>query len=152
MDSIGATTAHEAAESTRRLKGWPTTDTELNTLVRNAGNTLRQRSRHLIATNGYAVNAQEGFAAHAVRAGIKPSSMLGVPDQREGLHDLWRQWVEKCDADGRTNFYGLQHLIALALFETGEMFVRIRPRHPSERVPVPFQLGGCKLRDRSNHR
>ena len=53
---IGAATAHEAAESTRRLKGWPTTDTELNTLIRNAGNTLRQRSRHLIATNGYTVN------------------------------------------------------------------------------------------------
>ena len=137
---IGGAAAHEAAESARRLKGWTTTDNELNTLIRNAGTTLLQRSRHLIATNGYAVNAQEGFAAHLVGAGIKPSSMLEQSDQREALHELWKRWTEECDADGRTDFYGLQHLAGLGLFEAGEIFVRIRPRRPSAQLPVPFQL------------
>ena len=137
---VGGAAAHEAASSTRRLKGWTTTNANINTMLRNAGTTLLQRSRHLISTNGYAVNAQEGFAAHLVGSGIKPSSALKVPEQREGLHEAWKGWTEECDADGRTNFYGLQHLVGLALFEAGEIFVRIRPRRPSQRLPIPFQL------------
>ena len=137
---VGGAVAHEAASSTRRLKGWTTNNKHINTMLREAGTTLLQRSRHLVATNGYAINAQEGFAAHLVGSGIKPSSTLEDPDTREGLHGLWRKWTEECDADGRTNFAGLQHLVALALFEAGEIFVRIRPRRPSDRLPIPFQL------------
>ncbi len=75
---IGTATAHEAAESTRRLKGWQTTDTELNTLVRNAGNSN-------IDTRG--VGIRLGFSRLRVERRLP---RLGEAKRRSGQATWWR--------------------------------------------------------------
>ena len=136
---IGAST-HEAAESSRRLKNWPSTNQQLNTMIQGSGRTLLQRSRHLVNTNGYAINAKESFRANLVGAGIKASSLIEEVQERKQLHSVFKRWMAEADADGVTSFYGLQSLIAGALFDAGEVFVRLRNRRLSDRLSIPLQM------------
>ena len=136
---VGAAT-HEAAESSRRLKAFPTTNQQLNTMIQGSGRTLVQRSRHLVNTNGYAYNGKASFQANLVGTGIKPSSLLEDEAQRKAIHKAWRKWMADADADGVTSLYGLQTLIAGAIYEAGEIFVRFRNRRTSDGLSVPLQL------------
>ena len=132
--------AHEAAENSRRLKGWPTTNQQLNSMISSSGNTLLPRSRHLVNTNGYAINAKESFAANLVGSGIKPSSLIKQRQLRESIHAEFKRWIAHADAAGTNNFYGLQEVIAGAIFDAGEIFVRLRDRRPTAGITVPLQL------------
>jgi lambda family phage portal protein len=40
---------------------------------------------------------------------------------------LWLAWTDEADADGLTDFYGLQAMVAREMFVAGECFVRLRP-------------------------
>jgi lambda family phage portal protein len=48
--------------------------------------------------------------------------------------------VTEADAEGITNFYGLQKRVARELFIAGEVFVRLRPRYISDGLSIPLQL------------
>ena len=83
-------------------------------------------------TNGYAANACEAFAANLVGDGIKPSSLIGNGDLRDRVQRLWPAWTDEADADGLTDFYGLQAMVAREMFVAGECFVRLRPRRAED--------------------
>lgn len=113
---------------------------EINTLLSNAGNTLAARARHLTRNNAYARNAVEVFTSYAVGTGVKPNPQAGTPEQRDSVLELFRLWTDEADADGVTDFYGLQRRIAYEVFTTGECFVRFRERRPDDGLLVPLQL------------
>ena len=56
------------------------------------------------------------------------------------IQRLWLAWTDEADADGLTDFYGLQAMAARAMFEAGECFLRFRPRRPDDGLTVPLQL------------
>lgn len=56
------------------------------------------------------------------------------------LQKLWTDWTDEADADGLTDFYGLQRRVGRELFIAGEIFVRLRPRRLSDGLSVPLQL------------
>lgn len=56
------------------------------------------------------------------------------------LQQLWTEWTDEADADGLTDFYGLQRRVGRELFIAGEVFVRLRPRLLSDGLTVPLQL------------
>jgi hypothetical protein len=56
------------------------------------------------------------------------------------IQRLWLAWTDEADADGLTDFYGLQAMSARAMFEAGECFLRFRPRRPDDGLSVPLQL------------
>lgn len=118
----------EGAMAKRRLRGWNPPLENINTLVASGGPKLLARSRELVVTNGYAANACEAFASNLVGDGIKPSSLIGDPDLRDRVQRLWLAWTDEADADGLTDFYGLQAMVAREMFVAGECFVRLRPR------------------------
>jgi lambda family phage portal protein len=93
-----------------------------------------------VVTNGYAANACEAFAANLVGDGIKPSSLIGDADLRDRVQRLWLAWTDEADADGLTDFYGLQAMVAREMFVAGECFVRLRPRRAEDGLLVPLQL------------
>jgi lambda family phage portal protein len=101
---------------------------------------LLARSRELVVTNGYAANSCEAFAANLVGDGIKPSSLIEDADLRDQVQRLWLAWTDEADADGLTDFYGLQAMVAREMFVAGECFVRLRPRRPEDGLRVPFQV------------
>lgn len=130
----------EGAMSQRRLRGWQPPLENINSLVASGGPRLLARSRELVLTNGYAANACESYAANLVGDGIKPSSLIEDGELRDKVQQLWLAWTLEADADGLTDFYGLQAMIAREMFVAGECFVRIRPRRAEDGLLVPMQL------------
>jgi len=130
----------EGAMSQRRLRGWLPPLENINSLVASGGPRLLARSRELVVTNGYAANACEAFASNLVGDGIKPSSLIEDPALRDQVQRLWLAWTDEADADGLTDFYGLQAMVAREMFVAGECFVRLRPRRAEDGLLVPIQL------------
>ena len=126
--------------ATRRLRGWNPPLENINALVASGGPRLLARSRELVVTNGYAANACEAFAANLVGDGIKPSSLIEDTALRDRVQKLWLAWTDEADADGLTDFYGLQAMVAREMFVAGECFVRLRPRRAEDGLLVPLQL------------
>lgn len=138
-------TTFEAVRQARRLRSWKPTDQHINTLLQSGAAVLRNRSRQMTRDNGYAANACESFCANLIGTGIKPSVITeegsGIPeDLKKEIQWLWYDWVDEADADGTSNLYGLQAVIARSLFEAGEAFVRFRPRRDRDGLSIPLQL------------
>ena len=93
-----------------------------------------------VISRAYAANASASFTSHAVGCGIKPSSLVDDADLKDSIQRLWLAWTDEADADGLTDFYGLQAMAARAMFEAGECFLRFRPRRPDDGLTVPLQL------------
>ena len=130
----------EGAMSRRRLRGWQPPLENINSLVASGGPRLLARSRELVVTNGYAANACEAYAANLIGDGMKPSSLIEDAELRDRVQRLWLAWTDQADADGLTDFYGLQAMIAREMFVAGECFVRFRPRRAEDGLLVPMQL------------
>jgi lambda family phage portal protein len=130
----------DAGGSGRRLRSIPTTTTAINTLIRQYGGNIVRRSRYLAANNPYASSAKETYIAAMVGCGIKPSWMNIDKALKKEIQRVFKRWTDESDADGQTDYYGQQALIAGELFEAGECFVRVRERRLSDGFVVPFQL------------
>ncbi|MCB1371896.1 MAG: phage portal protein [Amaricoccus sp.] len=130
----------EAGEASRRLRHFQPSRAHLNTLVAAAGADITARARWLVRNNGYAANAIESWAGNVVGAGIKPSSLIADPVQKAAVQRLWLDWTDEADAEGFTDFYGLQRRVAREIFIAGEVFLRFRPRRPGDGLSVPLQL------------
>lgn len=130
----------DAAQMHRRLRGFRASNLHVNTLIAGAGGTITARARWLVRNNGYAANALEAFAGNVVGDGIKPSSSIADAALKEELQSLWLAWTDDADAEGLTDFYGLQRRATREVFLTGEVFLRIRTRRATDGLSVPLQL------------
>lgn len=131
----------DAARARRRLSQWKPSSGSIRSLMSTDMALMLQRCRDVIRNNPYAAGALDIFAANVVGVGIKPSSLLtDDPALRDEVMQLWLRWTDECDADGLFDFYGMQALIARALFEAGEIFVRKRPRRVEDGLAAPLQL------------
>ena len=135
-----STGGFEASQGNRRLRTFQPSRLHLNTLLVGAGATITARARYLIRNNGYALNAAESWTGNAVGDGITPSSKIANARLKKRVMDLWWNWTDYADAEGLTDFYGLQRRAAREMFVTGETFFVFRPVSPSLGLPVPLQL------------
>ena len=126
--------------SARRLRGFHASRAHVNALIQAAGADLTARARYLVRNNGYAANAVESWAGNVVGTGIKPSARASDPAVKDRLQRLWLAWTDEADADGLTDFYGLQRRAARELFIAGETFARIRVRRAGDGLTVPLQI------------
>lgn len=140
LSASAVASGFEGAMQQRRLLAWRATQENINSLLSAGGDLLRARARQIVRSNPYAANACESFVANAVGCGIKPSVLVQDAALRDELQKLWLRWTDEADADGLTDFYGLQALAARAMFEAGECFVRFRPRRPDDGFSVPLQV------------
>jgi capsid protein len=85
----------EAGLANRRLKGFQPSRAHLNTLIAAAGPDITARARWLVRNNGYAANA--------IGAGIKPSSMIVDSELKAQVQELWLDWTHAADSEGFTN-------------------------------------------------
>lgn len=131
----------DGAGTRRRLSAWQPTDQTINSIMAAQGELLRRRTRSAMRNNPYAAAAGDSFVGNLIGTGIKPSSLMkDRPELREDLMELWADWCLQCDADGVQDFYGMQSVVATALFEAGECFVRFRPRREEDGYVIPLQL------------
>lgn len=131
---------YEGASMSRRLSPWRPNRAHINSILTTEGPMLRARTRQLVANSPYASNASETFVSYATGTGIVPASLIANPEQKAAVQRAFLDWTDEADADGLTDFYGLQSLCARALFDAGEVFVRLRPRLVSDGLSVPLQL------------
>lgn len=132
--------AFDAGKSQRRLRSMPTSAQAINTQIRAYGRTVLARSRYLAANNPYAASAKEAFVSALVGCGIKPSSLTTDASLKAEIQQVWNDWTDEADADGITDLYGLQSIVAAEMFEAGECFIRLRSRFASDGLTVPLQL------------
>ena len=130
----------EGAQHYRRLANFRPADTGINSLLIQAGPALRARTRYLSRNNPYFKRAKRVFVTYSVGTGIRPIPLTKDETVKSALIETWDDWTDEADADGTTDFYGLQALVAGAIFEAGEGFIRRRPRRSSDGLTVPMQL------------
>jgi lambda family phage portal protein len=130
----------DAGRAGRRLRAIPASRVAINTLIRAYGKNVLARSRYLCANNSYVNSAKEEFIAYVVGTGITPNWQVADPKLKAAIQRAFNLWVDDADADGNTDFFGLQALCAAELFEGGEIFVRFRERYATDGLAVPLQM------------
>lgn len=130
----------EAGRTGRRLRAIPSTSQAINSQIRTYGRNVVARSRYLALNNAYAALAKEEYVSAMVGCGIKPSSLVTDKNIKKQIALKWKAWTDEADADGLTDLYGMQGIVAAEMFEAGECFVRFRPRFASDGLTVPLQL------------
>lgn len=127
---------HEAAGTGRRLKSWiPYDASPRREHVKLP--MLRARSRDACRNNPVARAAIERMVTDFIGTGVSPKPMAESEHLRLKLIDAWESWSAVCDADGQTDFYGLQTLALRAMFESGEVLALLEP---NDAGGIPLQV------------
>ncbi|MBA4337786.1 MAG: phage portal protein [Hyphomonas sp.] len=106
-------------------RGWGVgTAGPINPEVGAAGERLRARARYLAQNNPWIANAVANWTASLAGAGIMANSAHPDAATRARLDSEFTLWSDDADADGRTDWYGLQAAICRALIVDGESFVQ----------------------------
>ena len=140
VGGFGVPGGFDATSGQRRLKGFVTSRAHVNARIAASGPEMNARARWLVRNNGYAANAIESWAANTVGDGISPNSSIAQASRKDAVQRLWLAWTDDADAEGLTDFYGLQRRAAREVFMTGEVFLRFRPRRPEDGLVVPLQV------------
>lgn len=131
--------AYEATSTSKRLDDWERTSYGPNA-VNDDADLARARSQDAVRNNPWINNALDLIVTNQVGCGIQPRPKMDDAGLRTELIDLFSDWSAECDADGALDFLALQALWARARVESGECFVRIRPRSRDSGLTVPLQL------------
>ena len=140
VGGFGVPGGFDATSGQRRLKGFTTSRAHVNALIAASGPEMNARARWLVRNNGYAANAIESWAANTVGDGISPNSSIATASRKDAVQRLWLAWTDDADAEGLTDFYGVQRRAAREVFMTGEVLLRFRPRRPEDGLAVPLQM------------
>lgn len=131
----------EAAGTGRRMRNFQPSGEHINAALQRAGRTIIKRARFLVENNGYAGNAVDVWTAWLIGDGIVPRVSGSTAERRKALMRAWNKWIKEADADGQTNYYGLQERAEREAYIAGESFVRFRRRRPEDmRSGIPLQL------------
>jgi len=97
----------------------------INTAIRQGGALLRERSRFLCRENPLAISAKELRTAYAIGCGMLPMPVGLSAPRKKALLKAFYEWCKVCDADGVTDFFGMQATVSDEEFEAGEVFIRL---------------------------
>jgi len=97
---------------------------------------LRGKARSLVQNVPYIATSLDALVANVIGTGITPRF---TGPQADTLNQLWKAWVDVCDADGRLDFYGQLAVAYRAMEQDGEVLLRLRPRRIEDGLPAPLQ-------------
>jgi lambda family phage portal protein len=123
----------DAAQGGRRWTGAPTFG-HPNSEIGASAATMRRRAAYAARNNAWVANGISAIVANAVGAGIKIMPAHSDPAVRADLAARFNAWTAEADADGVTDFYGLQALAVRAMAESGECFAQLVPGEDGLRV------------------
>jgi capsid protein len=121
-----------------------------------ARGTLAARARYAVANNPLAAAGVSALVTQTIGAGIKPSSLHNSTGIKASLNSAFSDWVDVADADGRTDWFGIQAALfrsmavageGLALMLNTEAGLRIRVLDP-EQLDASYTVqleGGARL-------
>jgi capsid protein len=104
------TRSFDGAQNGRRWRGQPEMPATLSAMHAARG-PLARRARYLAGNNALAASGVEAWVSALIGTGIKPQSGHVDPEVRAALNLAFESWTDDADADGLTDFYGLQALL-----------------------------------------
>ena len=132
-------TVYHSAGGGRRAKGWAAPTVSPNDVLGSLP-VIRDRSRAANRNDPFAKSGIGKLVSNIIGTGISPRCQVADETFRRQVHTLWDAWCNEADANGRLDFYGLQAQAVRTWLESGEAFVRLRPRRASDGLTVPMQL------------
>jgi lambda family phage portal protein len=138
--TTGESLPYDAAGTGRRAATWRAAGLGPNAALSYSQSTMVNRSRDAVRKNPLADQAIAVWESNAVGTGIKPQWKTSDAGLNRELGEMFQDWTDEADADGRLDFYGLQALAVRAEKEGGEVFCRLRTRFPEDMETVPLQL------------
>lgn len=130
---------YEATSTRPRVADWERTQYGPNAAF-DDGDIARARAQDAVRNNPWLRRALKILVSHEIGCGLQPRPKIEDAALRKDLLDLWSDWAEEADADGTSDFYGWQGILARARRESGEVFVRLRARYPEDGLSVPLQV------------
>lgn len=140
VSTLAVTPGYEGSSLAPRMSPFMPDRRHINSVLSSEAPLLRARTRQLIANTAHGANASETFVSYATGTGIKPSPVIDNVNQKKQISKAFLDWTDEADADGLTDFFGLQSMVARALFDAGEVFVRRRDRRAEDGLTVAMQL------------
>ena len=130
---------YEADSSRLTTDGWTRIDYGPNTALDQIDRS-RARAQDAVRNNPWLRRAIRLLVSHEIGCGIQPIPRTPDDGANREIAELWAEWVPQADADGTSDYYGLQALKSRARRESGEVFTRLRPRLPSDGLVVALQV------------
>jgi lambda family phage portal protein len=115
---LTGTRSYQAAQGGRRGSALKTMHHPLMSIAASRG-TLAARARYLAANNPLAASGVEAWVSALVGTGVKGQAKAPAP-LRGILNDAFEAWTDEADADGITDWYGMQALIVRRVVIDGE--------------------------------
>ncbi len=139
-----AARSFDAARRDRRTEGWRATGGSANAELAPSLALIRRRSRDLCRNNEWGVNAKRKLVSHIIGTGIMPRPNVTAARAKKAASDAWASFVENCDPEGLTDYYGIQAKLIGEVVEGGAAFLRwyVRPpgfKHNGMSLKVPLQ-------------
>lgn len=108
-----------------------------------ASSQIRPRARNLAVNNPWAANGIDNLVTALVGTGITPVAKIIDKQARRAANATFKKWAKTCDAEGLTDFYGLQARAALSLVIDGEAFVYLKETSNGLKLQIipPEQIG-----------
>ncbi len=131
--------AYEAGSTSWRLEDWSGYSYGPNAALDDL-DLSRARAQDAARNNPWIANGLRLLVSHLIGCGIQPRPKVADPALRAELLALWSAWSAEADADGAQDFAGWQTTVARARIESGECFIRLRPRLPTDGFSVPLQV------------
>ena len=131
--------AYEATSANPRVADWEQTAYGPNAALDESAR-ARARSQDAGRNNPWVIRAFRLLVSHTIGCGIQPHPLIQDRALRDKITALWADWADEADADGAHHLHGLQALLVRAAIESGEVFVRLRPRRPEDGLTVPLQI------------
>ena len=140
LKAAGVSAKYDAGSKRSRLKNWRGSDASINTETRRSLQTIRKRSRDLVANHWAAGRAKSVIQKNVIGSGIRPTSQN--PEMEELLKALCNG--TELDPRRRKTMYSIQGLVMGAIPESGEVLVirQRRSRAEMERhgLTLPLQI------------
>jgi lambda family phage portal protein len=136
-------------------RGWGMgTFGRINPEVAAAGASLRSRAAYLAHNNPWINQAVANWTGALVGPGIVPTAKHPDATTRKALNTYFADWASRADLEGRTDFAGLQALVADSMVKSGEAVALLTdaPDGPRLRVLPPEQLDDTKTVELSGGR
>lgn len=137
---------YEAATSRRTTRSYSRAGGRASDEVSRAHKRLAGGAQDLVRNNALAKRAKKVIAANVIGTGIKLDFITEADTNKRALKAInqfkssFDDWAEttECDAENHNSFYGLQHLWAMSVVESGGVFIR-QIIDPSKEFPLVLQ-------------
>lgn len=124
---------YDAAGNGRRIAKWAPPTSGPNRAI-DGLQRIRDRARDTTRNDWAGASGVQKWVTALVGVGITPRWKTAA------IGDAWGQYVPHADADGTCDAYGLQTLAVRAWIDSGEVFMRRRPRSINSQLPAPVQV------------